>query len=287
MGMKRGVLGVVGYAGLWVLLTAILAPWVRWGVEMMAPGVFPFPRIFGRVQLGVALALVPGLLLYWREDPRKFLDRTGWKGQVLRAGMWAGVGMGMLGLVALGQSGLGVRKWGGVPGWGVWLGAGGAAILVAVLEEFFFRGVLGLAWWRAMGRERVGWWVGVGAVVFAGAHFLRPVVGLEVGWNAGFLAWTRLELWAGAVDPWKFAGLFVLGLILGRMAWSQGTLAGPIGLHAGLVAGWKIAEVAWPEVPQATAGWWGPSLEAGPLPFFILLVFALALWGRPILARLA
>ena len=90
----------------------------------------------------------------------------------------------------------------------------------------------------------------------------------------------------GAVDPWKFAGLFVLGLILGRMAWSQGTLAGPIGLHTGLVAGWKIAEVAWPEVPQATAGWWGPSLEAGPLPFFILLVFALALWGRPILARL-
>ena len=287
MEMKRGILGVVGYAGLWVLLTAILAPVVRWAVEMMAPGVFPFPRIFGRVQLGLALALVPGLLFYWREDPRKFFDRAAWKGQVLRAVMWAGVGMGMLGLVALGQSGLGVRKWGGVPGWGVWLGAGGAAILVAVLEEFFFRGVLGLAWWRAMGRERVGWWVGVGAVVFAGAHFLRPVVGLEVGWNAGFLAWTRLELWAGAVDPWKFAGLFVLGLILGRMAWSQGTLAGPIGLHAGLVAGWKIAEVAWPEVPQATAGWWGPSLEAGPLPFFILLVFSLALWGRPILARLA
>jgi len=137
-----------------------------------------------------------------------------------------------------------------------------------------------------MGGQRVGWLVGVGAVVFAGAHFLRPVPGTELGWEAGFLAWTRLELWAGVVDPWKLGGLFVTGLILGRMAWAQGTLAGPIGLHAGWVAGLKIAEVAWPEVPQATAGWWGPSLEAGPLPFFVLLVFALALWGRPILARL-
>ena len=137
-----------------------------------------------------------------------------------------------------------------------------------------------------MGGQRVGWLVGVGAVVFAGAHFLRPVPGVELGWDAGFLAWTRLGLWAGAVDPWKLGGLFVAGLILGRMVWAQGTLAGSIGLHAGWVAGWKIAEVAWPEVPQATAGWWGPSLEAGPLPFLVLLVFALALWGRPILARL-
>jgi membrane protease YdiL (CAAX protease family) len=286
MGMKRGIIGVVGFAGLWVLLTAALAPAVRCGVEAMAPGIFPFARIFGRVQLGVALALVPGLLFFWRQDPRRFLEGGRLKRQGLRMGLWAGLGMGMLGLVAMGQSGLGVRRWGGVPGLGVWLGAGGAGILVAVLEEFFFRGVLGLAWWRAMGGQRVGWLVGVGAVVFAGAHFLRPVPGVELGWDAGFLAWTRLELWAGAVDPWKLGGLFVAGLILGRMAWAQGTLAGPIGLHAGWVAGWKIAEVAWPEVPQATAGWWGPSLEAGPLLFLVLLVFALALWGRPILARL-
>ena len=118
MGMKRGILGVVGFAGLWVLLTAVLAPAVRSGVEALAPGVYPFARIFGRVQLGVALALVPGLLFFWRQDPRRFLEVGRWKRQGLRMGLWAGLGVGMLGLVALGQSGLGVRRWGGVPGWG-------------------------------------------------------------------------------------------------------------------------------------------------------------------------
>jgi hypothetical protein len=96
-----------------------------------------------------------------------------------------------------------------------------------------------------------------------------------------------LELWSGSSHLWKFAGLILMGLILARVVWNEKTLAGAIGLHAGWVAGLRWAESGWPAVPAAVAGWWGPSLEEGPLPFLLLLVVAFWLWGRPIRARLA
>ena len=53
--MNRGVAGILGYFGLWWLTTSVLAWPVARAVEAIAPGVFPFSRIFGRVELGVAL----------------------------------------------------------------------------------------------------------------------------------------------------------------------------------------------------------------------------------------
>lgn len=88
------------------------------------------------------------------------------------------------------------------------------------------------------------------------------------------------------VDPWRIAGLTVAGLILARMVWVQGNLWAAMGLHAGWVAGVRWAEAAFPKVSQATAGWWGPSLESGPLPFLVLLLFAFSLMGKPIRAHL-
>jgi hypothetical protein len=125
-----------------------------------------------------------------------------------------------------------------------------------------------------------------GALIFSVAHYLRPVAGPEEGWGAGWMAWGRLELWAGSPNGWKLAVLFLMGLILGRMVWDKGSLTGAVGLHAGLVAGLRWAEQAWPTVPQSVSGWWGPSLDAGPLPFCLLLVVTLILWGRPIRAHL-
>ncbi|KRO60434.1 MAG: hypothetical protein ABR82_05020, partial [Verrucomicrobia subdivision 6 bacterium BACL9 MAG-120507-bin52] len=106
------------------------------------------------------------------------------------------------------------------------------------------------------------------------------------GWEVGFLAWGNLELWRGTAHLWKCAGLFLIGLILARVVWNERSLAGAIGLHAGWVAGLRFAESAFPAVPQAAEGWWGPSLEAGPFPFLLLLVVTFALWGRPIRAAL-
>jgi len=164
----------------------------------------------------------------------------------------------------------------------------GTGLLGGVLEENFFRGVLGLAWWRALGERRVGLGVFVGALVFAVAHFIRPGVGWDGGggWGAGFLAWGSLELWSGTGHLWKLAGLVLIGFILVRVVWNQQSLAGAIGLHAGWVGGVRWVESACPPVPQAVEGWWGPSLDAGPLPFLLLLIVTFALWGRPIRATL-
>lgn len=284
--VKRGIFGILGFLGLWVFLTAVLAHPVALLVEGMAPGMFPFPRIFGRVQLGVALALVPLLLWFWRDHPKRFYDFSRWKTGLTRSLLWFGVGMGMVGVVAGLQVWLGVRKWATVPAVEVWAAALATGLLVGFLEEFFFRGVLGMAWWRSMSGRPAGILLAVNAVLFSAVHFIRPLAGTEQGWADGFTAWGRLELWSGTVDPWRLAGLALAGLVLARIVWGQGNLWAAIGLHAGWVAGVRWAEASFPEVSQATAGWWGPSLESGPLPFMVLLLFAFSLMGKPIRAYL-
>ena len=82
------------YFGLWVLLTSALAWPVACGVEKLAPGIFPFARIFGRVELVVALLLAVGLMRWWGEDPRKWIDGQKRKREWVRVGLWAGAGVG-------------------------------------------------------------------------------------------------------------------------------------------------------------------------------------------------
>ena len=80
--VNRGVIGILGYFGLWIFLTSVLAWPVARGVEGVAPGIFPFARIFGRVELVVALVLAGGLLRWWGEDPRRWVDGKKWKGEL-------------------------------------------------------------------------------------------------------------------------------------------------------------------------------------------------------------
>ena len=82
--VNRGVIGILGYFGLWMFLTSALAWPVARGVEGVAPGIFPFARIFGRVELVVALVLAVGLLRWWGEDPRRWVDGKKWKGELGR-----------------------------------------------------------------------------------------------------------------------------------------------------------------------------------------------------------
>ena len=284
--MNRGWKGVAAFFAAWIVLTAVLFPVVRWAVEAAVPGMFTASRIFGRVQLGVALALVPLLFWFWQDGPRRFFEGGAAAGVGLRVVGWGLVGIGLVAGAAWVQSLLGVRSWAGVPGIDIWAGALATGMLVAFLEEFFFRGVMGLAFWRAAGEKPAAVLIGINAAVFSAAHFLRPQGEVATGIFSGWGAWTHLQLWSGAADPWHLAGLFVAGLILARLAWQQQNLWTAIGLHAGWVAGLRISQGFWQESSQATGGWWGPSLEAGPIPFVLLLLVACALWGRPVRARL-
>ena len=284
--MNRGWKGVACFLGSWILLTAVLFPGVRAVVEAVAPGMFTPPRIFGRIQMVLALLGGVGLLFYWKDTPQRFFDANSWPGVGFKVVRWGLLGAGMVAAAAGLQSFLGVRSWVGVPGVDLWAGALATGALVAVLEEFFFRGVLGLAFWRATGEKPAALLLGINAAIFSAAHFLRPQGDIGTGWFSGFVAWTNLELWAAEADPWRLAGLFVAGLILARLAWQQQNLWAAVGLHAGWVAGLRICEGFWKESAQVSGGWWGPSLEAGPIPFVLLLLVAFTLWGRPIRARL-
>ena len=135
--MNRGVAGILGYFGLWWLTTSVLAWPVARAVEAIAPGVFPFSRIFGRVELGVALVFAVGLMRWWGENPRRWLDVGRWRTELSRFGMWVCVGLIMVGVVVAVQWVLGVRGWGGWPGLEVWAGAIGTGLAVGILEEFF------------------------------------------------------------------------------------------------------------------------------------------------------
>ena len=284
--MNRGWQGVAGFFVAWIVLTPVFFPAVRWAVEAAVPGMFTAARIFGRVQLGVALVLVPLLFWFWKDGPKRFFAGSGAATTGLRLAGWGLLGIGMVAVAAWVQSLLGVRSWAGFPSIDLWAGALGTGLLVAFLEEFFFRGVLGLAFWKAAGEKPAAVLIGINAAIFSAAHYLRPQGEIAPGIFSGFGAWTHLQLWSGAADPWHLAGLLVAGLILARLAWQQQNLWAAIGLHAGWVAGLRICQGFWRESPQATGGWWGPSLEAGPIPFVLLVLVACALWGRPIRARL-
>jgi len=285
-GMNRGWKGITGFLGFWILLTALLFPGVRWAVETAFPGMFTSPRIFGRVQLAVALGLGIGLFWFWQDGPKRFFQGRRWPASVGRVVVWGILGAAMVALAAWMQSILGVRKWAGVPGIDLWAGALATGFLVACLEEFFFRGILGLAFWKAAGEKTMPLLIGSNALVFAVAHFLRPESEIPPGLFSGFAAWLNLQLWAGPAEPWRLAGLFVAGLILARLVWQQQNLWAAIGIHAGWVAGLRISDGFWTKASGVSGGWWGPSLEAGPIPFVLLLLVAFALWGRPARARL-
>ncbi|MEY2851623.1 MAG: hypothetical protein RL549_322, partial [Verrucomicrobiota bacterium] len=82
--MSQGWKGLAGFFGLWVVLTAIFFPGVRAAVEAVVPGMFTSPRIFGRVQLVVALVLVPLLFWFWRDGPQRFFRLTSGKAGTVR-----------------------------------------------------------------------------------------------------------------------------------------------------------------------------------------------------------
>ena len=155
-----------------------------------------------------------------------------------------------------------------------------AAIAVALLEEFFFRGaILGLAL-RTMRPP--------GALVFVTffftiVHFLKPPDSVEladaqVTWGSGF--WMVGQIFAKFGNPIfilsQFVTLFAVGWILGVARLRTNSLWLPIGLHCGWVFGLKFySELTWIPVKLQRGGylpWAGRDLKEGLVP----LVFVAA-----------
>lgn len=222
---------------------ALLAPWLYWLAQTIAPGSHlaqnPFHRFVDRALLGLALIGIWPLL--------RNLGINSWReaGLVKPSGQWKlflsgfALGFGSLACAAViimaghgrqFNSALTLSQFAG----GV-AGAAGTAIGVAVLEEILFRGTIfgGLRkyWdWRAA--------LLLSSMVYAIVHFMQKVdVPAPIIWSSGlsllpqklhgFLNWH-------AVIP-GFFNLTLVGVILGLAYQRTGNLYCSIGLHAGWI----------------------------------------------------
>lgn len=115
-----------------------------------------------------------------------------------------------------------------------------SGLLVALIEETFFRGALHTAVRRESGARAA---IVLTSLVYASVHFLNRVriPHESVDWGSGFTLVTRT--FSAFADPARivdsFLALFAVGILLGLVRERFGHIAVCIGLHAGWV--WVIA----------------------------------------------
>ncbi len=112
-----------------------------------------------------------------------------------------------------------------------------AAVLIAMIEELFFRGLL----FRSLVRERgVATAIVAGSLIFAVLHCISGSLRVAPGWAPG-IGLDLLSMYftdsTGSVLPdlRLVAGLFLLGWLLAYLYLRTDSLWAPVGLHAGIV----------------------------------------------------
>lgn len=159
------------------------------------------------------------------------------------------------------------------------------AMVVAVMEEFLFRGVL-LGLLRQVTIAPVA--VVISAAIFAAVHFLNLPPGSpsasSLNWWSGM---AMLGAIGGALPPFPilalaFLSLFTAGLILGWLTVRTGSLHAAIGLHAFWIFGQQLFNKAatYHVVPAGgLLPFIGPSQCNGMVPVGLLPLGALLLAG--------
>lgn len=233
-----------------IVLGALLAPWLFWAVQRVAPHVnalhgyatYPFHRIFDRAIMVVALAGLWPLLRvigfrFWSDIG--YVRARGWWRHVL-AGYVLGVATltVMIGLLVVvgGHRLVFTMTSRQMAGAGVKFFFVGVA--VAVIEETFFRGALQGALERRM---NVAVAIVLASAVYSAAHFLKPngvnIPANQVTWTSGgkCLVWIVTQSLVQKGVFVGFVSLFLAGCVLGLAYARTKALYLPIGLHAGWV----------------------------------------------------
>ena len=194
--------------------------------------------------------------------------------------------MGSIFLLAAGALALltGFFQWKGLAVAPALPGAMTTAAVVAVLEEFIFRGIILGIFIRTF-RPSIA--IVLVAFLFGVLHFVRPPEGVIVpnpeGAFAGFafLELTAQRLLDGHLILQQFAPLFLVGVLLGVTRYLTSSLWLPIGLHAG----WVFAFTLFGDLTSPVGGhpeWMslviGDNLAQGLLPLGALFVSGLIIW---------
>lgn len=179
---------------------------------------------------------------------------------------------------------IGFFQWKGLPIAPALPGVFTTAAVVAVLEEFIFRGVILGIFLRTF-RPSVA--IVLVAFLFGALHFLRPPEGVTVAnpesalAGFAFIELTASRLLNSHLLIQQFAPLFLVGVLLGLTRYLTSSLWLPIGLHAG----WVFAFTLFGDLTQPTGDhpdWMslviGDNLAQGLLPLGTLGVSALIIW---------
>jgi membrane protease YdiL (CAAX protease family) len=276
---------IVGYLLGVVLLSALLAPPLYWAGEACSQITAlhflkgtDFQRYFARaILLSAFLLLFPVVRWIGLRSLRDLgLSRNPVWWRDVAAGFVLAVAVtAVLGFIAIQ---FGIYTWKSHLPWDLVARVFPTALIVAVVEEFLFRGaILGLV------RQSI---TTVPAMVFVSAlfsivHFLRPVDGqiLQVQWYSGFELLGKL--FSRFSDPLLVGGgfvtLFVLGLLLAHSAVGTRSLWLPIGLHAGTVFGKMSFNKLTKHLAEAPP-WFGPELTIGLGSVVTLLFLWFLVW---------
>jgi membrane protease YdiL (CAAX protease family) len=154
------------------------------------------------------------------------------------------------------------------------------AIIIALLEEWFFRGVLYGVLTRKL--NAVQTIIGL-SLFFAAVHFLSPPKGIAVAdprsMMAGFemLGLIGQKFLAASSFFGVFLTLFVVGTTLAYTRYKTGKLWLAIGLHAGWVFSLKFTNKLTDPVGESQKLLYNNSLMDGVLPLVTLLITGLSL----------
>ncbi|HVN28083.1 MAG TPA: CPBP family intramembrane glutamic endopeptidase [Candidatus Binataceae bacterium] len=267
------------------ILATIIAP-VAAAIVAAIGFHFPFPRIFDRtVMVLVAIALIA----QWRELRVLPMLRGGFRHpmrnlpRATRGFLIAIAAIATLVYVAVflgahaDETSSGI--WSAIPQYLV------AAVVIAIIEEGFFRAVLMTGMEDDFGRTPA---LLLSSAIYALAHLVRspakfyltgfhPLAGLEVlGMSLAHAANF------GATLP-TFVGLFLLGIVLGEAFLETGTVYFSIGLHAGFVLGaklWPRMTAAGVTLPGWLRGWGSQPLISGIAAWMIAIAILLLI--RPL-----
>jgi uncharacterized protein len=156
------------------------------------------------------------------------------------------------------------------------------AVIVALIEEIVFRGILLGIFLRAM---RPAMAIGTLSFLFAALHFLKPPPGVVV--TNPESAWAGLQLLGHIMtrfaDPLplatEFGTLLAVGIVLGHARWRTASLWLPVGLHAGWVFGmFTFKELTWPAGPpinHPSRFFVGLTLRDGLIPAAVVIATGL------------
>lgn len=262
----RAAIGFLA-AILGTLLLAALAAWPVWQIAHALQPDWPYHKVVSRLW---QLLLLIGLVLTVRRLGLR--SRADWgyglpRAQFLRqAGAGLGIGLATMLPMSIALIALGIRTV--RPELDAWLLLEGLAtglaggLLVAIVEETFFRGLMFGAVTRESGLALA---VGSTALLYSAIHFLARVriPAAEVGWDSGLallgVAFSRFADPAAIAD--SFVTLALVGVLLALVRARTGAIAACIGLHMGWICVIKTTTFATGPVDGAVYGFLVGSLD--------------------------